>query len=65
MFDKVTGSDSTRRALQNRQSAGSIVDSWKSTTDTFLARRRKYLLYPEPSAPKPSSKRPARSTPAR
>lgn len=63
MFDKVTGSDTTRRALQNRQSAGAIVGSWKATTDAFRAQRRKYLLYPEPSAPKSSSKRPAPPTP--
>ena len=45
MFDKVNGTDATRKALQAGQSAASIVNSWKPGEDAFRARRQKYLLY--------------------
>lgn len=70
MFDKVTGSDRVRRALQQGRSAGEIVASWKPGVEEFRSRRRPYLLYPEPSSapagagPAPSAKPPARRAPA-
>jgi len=54
MFDKVTGSDRTRRAMQSGKRARDIVASWKPGEDLFRKRRTPYLLYPE-TAPKPSS----------
>ncbi len=45
MFDKVNGTDATRRALQSGKSASEIVASWKAGEDQFRRERRKYLLY--------------------
>jgi uncharacterized protein YbbC (DUF1343 family) len=45
MFDKVNGTDATRKALQSGASAAEIVASWKATEDAFRKQRRKYLLY--------------------
>ncbi len=48
LFDKVCGSDSTRRDLQAGRSARLIVASWKSSEEVFLRKRRPYLLYRKP-----------------
>jgi len=45
MFDKVNGTDATRRALQAGQSAEEIVASWKPGEEKFRRDRRPYLLY--------------------
>ncbi len=45
MFDKVNGTDATRKALQAGQSAAEIVASWKPGEEAFRRRREKYLLY--------------------
>jgi uncharacterized protein YbbC (DUF1343 family) len=45
MFDKVNGTDATRKALQAGKSAAAIVASWKAGEDAFRSRREKYLLY--------------------
>ncbi|NOS71941.1 MAG: DUF1343 domain-containing protein [Verrucomicrobia bacterium] len=45
MFDKVNGTDATRRALQAGKSATEIVLSWKAGEEQFRNDRRKYLLY--------------------
>jgi uncharacterized protein YbbC (DUF1343 family) len=45
MFDKVNGTDATRRALQSGQSAARIVASWKPGEDKFRKDRQPYLLY--------------------
>ena len=45
MFDKVNGTDGTRKALQTGTSAHDIVESWKSGEDAFRKMRKKYLLY--------------------
>jgi uncharacterized protein YbbC (DUF1343 family) len=45
MFDKVNGTDATRKALQAGTPAAEIVASWKPGEDAFLQRRQKYLLY--------------------
>ena len=45
MFDKVNGTDSTRKALQAGTSACEIVASWKNAEDNFRIQRKKYLLY--------------------
>jgi uncharacterized protein YbbC (DUF1343 family) len=45
MFDKVNGTDATRKALQAGDSAASLVESWKAGEDAFRQRRQKYLLY--------------------
>lgn len=45
MFDKVNGTDETRKALQSGKSAAEIVKSWKPTEYAFRKQRKKYLLY--------------------
>ena len=45
MFDKVNGTDATRKALQAGTPASEIVASWKPGEDTFRKARKKYLLY--------------------
>ena len=45
MFDKVNGTDATRKALQAGKPAAEIVASWKRGEDSFRAKRKKYLLY--------------------
>lgn len=45
MFDKVNGTDATRKALQAAAPASEIVKSWKSDEDAFRKARKKYLLY--------------------
>lgn len=69
MFDKVTGSDQTRRALQQGLSARRIVESWQAGIDAFKRQRKPYLIYPESAptrptaAPSDKSRKPASSTP--
>jgi uncharacterized protein YbbC (DUF1343 family) len=45
MFDKVNGTDATRKALQAGTPAAEIVGSWKAGEDAFRQQRKKYLLY--------------------
>jgi len=45
MFDKVNGTDATRKALQAGVPAAQIVASWKAGEDAFRQKRRPYLLY--------------------
>jgi uncharacterized protein YbbC (DUF1343 family) len=45
MFDKVNGTDATRKALQVGTPAAEIVASWKPGEAAFLKKRKKYLLY--------------------
>ena len=45
MFDKVNGTDATRKALQEGKTAAAIVASWKPAEDAFRKQREKYLLY--------------------
>jgi len=45
MFDKVNGTDATRKALQAGTPAVEIVASWKAGEEAFRKARRKYLLY--------------------
>jgi uncharacterized protein YbbC (DUF1343 family) len=45
MFDKVNGTDATRKALQSDKPAAEIVASWKPGEDAFRKQRKKYLLY--------------------
>ena len=45
MFDKVNGTDATRKALQAGTPAAQIVASWKAGEAAFRKERRKYLLY--------------------
>jgi uncharacterized protein YbbC (DUF1343 family) len=45
MFDKVNGTDATRKALQAGTPAAEIVASWKPGEEVFLKKRKKYLLY--------------------
>ncbi len=45
MFDKVNGTDQTRKALQAGIPAAEIVASWKSAEDNFRQKRKPYLLY--------------------
>ncbi len=46
MFDKVNGTDATRKSLQEGRSASEIVLSWKAGEDAFRVKRKPYLLYP-------------------
>jgi uncharacterized protein YbbC (DUF1343 family) len=45
MFDKVNGTDATRKALQAGTPAAQIVASWKAGEGAFREKRKKYLLY--------------------
>lgn len=45
MFDKVNGTDATRRALQAGKSAAEIVAGWKEGEQKFREERKPYLLY--------------------
>lgn len=45
MFDKVSGSDAVRKAIQGGTPASEIVKSWKAGEDEFRKKRKKYLLY--------------------
>lgn len=45
MFDKVNGTDATRRALQAGKSAAEIVVTWKAGEEQFRKDRAKHLLY--------------------
>ena len=45
MFDKVNGTDASRKAFEDGSSAAEIVASWKGGEDVFRKARRKYLLY--------------------
>jgi uncharacterized protein YbbC (DUF1343 family) len=45
MFDKVNGTDATRKALQAGKTAAEIVASWRAGEDGFCKKRQKYLLY--------------------
>lgn len=47
MFDKVSGSDGLRLALQSGKSARDIAASWRAGEDAFRKRRTPYLLYSE------------------
>jgi uncharacterized protein YbbC (DUF1343 family) len=45
MFDKVNGTDATRKALEAGTPAAEIVASWKPGEEAFRKARKKYLLY--------------------
>lgn len=45
MFDKVNGTDATRKELQAGTAASSIINSWKAGEEAFKKSRAKYLLY--------------------
>jgi len=45
MFDKVNGTDATRKALQAGTPAAEIVASWKPGEEAFWRKCKKYLLY--------------------
>ena len=45
MFDKVMGTDTVRKALEQKTPVTEIVAGWKSGMDEFLVKRKKYLLY--------------------
>jgi uncharacterized protein YbbC (DUF1343 family) len=45
MFDKVSGSDAVRKALEAGTPAAQIVASWKAGEEAFRKQRKKYLLY--------------------
>ncbi|HVV02247.1 MAG TPA: DUF1343 domain-containing protein [Verrucomicrobiae bacterium] len=45
MFDKVNGTDASRKAFESGASAASIVASWQPGEKAFRKLRKKYLLY--------------------
>lgn len=53
MFDKVNGTDATRKSLKAGRTATEIANSWKSGEESFRRRRGIYLLYPEATASPP------------
>jgi len=46
LFDKVNGTDATRRDLEVGRSVKNIVQSWQQGLDTFREQRKPYLIYP-------------------
>jgi uncharacterized protein YbbC (DUF1343 family) len=64
MFDKVTGSDRTRKALQAGTPVQSIVRSWEPVAQSFRDQRKPYLIYPEktPGPPATPSRASARAS---
>ena len=48
LFDKVNGTDQTRRALEANLTAENITRLWQANGEAFKKRRQKYLLYPNP-----------------
>ncbi len=45
MFDKVNGTDATRRDLQAGCAVSRIAKSWEAETQQFKERRKRYLIY--------------------
>jgi uncharacterized protein YbbC (DUF1343 family) len=45
MFDKVNGTDATRKAMQAGTPAAEIVASWKAGEEAFRKARKNFLLY--------------------
>ena len=45
MFDKVNGTDATRRDLQVGRPVASIAKGWEEEVQRFKDRRNKYLIY--------------------
>ncbi len=45
MFDKVNGTDATRKALQAGKTARYLVSNWEPDLEQFRKRRQAYLLY--------------------
>ena len=45
MFDKVNGTDATRKALQAGEPTAQLVASWKAGEEAFRQKRKVYLLY--------------------
>ncbi len=46
-FDKLSGTDSLRNAIEAGQTEKQIRDSWQPALDQFRRQREPYLLYPE------------------
>lgn len=46
-FDKLSGTDSLRNAIEAGQTERQIRDSWQPALDQFRRQREPYLLYPE------------------
>lgn len=63
MFDKVAGSDATRKALQGGRPAAAIAAAWKPGEQSFRQKRQKYLLYFEAPAAAPPVVRSTRAEP--
>lgn len=45
MFDRVMGTDTVRKGLENHVPVKDIVSGWTKGVDTFKAIRKKYLMY--------------------
>ncbi len=46
MFDKINGTDATRKALERGATGAQVIAGWKAGEEAFRKRRQKYLLYP-------------------
>ncbi len=44
-FDKASGSDELRKAIQSRKSVGEILRSIEQDRESFMSKRAKYLMY--------------------
>jgi uncharacterized protein YbbC (DUF1343 family) len=45
MFDKLMGTDQTRKLLLGGANAAAVIRSWRADEEAFRQRRQKYLLY--------------------
>jgi uncharacterized protein YbbC (DUF1343 family) len=45
MFDKLMGTDQTRKLLLGGATSAAVIKSWRADEETFRQRRQKYLLY--------------------
>ena len=65
MFDKVSGTDQVRLALQKGRSAKQIIAAWNSGEAEFRRARAPYLLYTDRAEDRPPTKPPATSKSAK
>lgn len=57
LFDKVNGTDTTRRDLEVGRSVKNIVESWQEGLDTFKEKRKPYLIYSTSESTKSNAQR--------
>jgi uncharacterized protein YbbC (DUF1343 family) len=45
LFDKVNGTDATRRDMERGRGVAQIVNAWQQGVDRFRKERTRYLIY--------------------